>query len=101
MMRVGNALKAVDSISYFRTIFLKFLDWEEFYLLGHDAVHSAENQTTFRRNMFSFLGLRNKHVSSMFRIEEKARQETSMRMEATCSSETSVDIQRTTWHYIP
>jgi hypothetical protein len=54
------------------------------------------------------------HVSSIFRVEEQAKQETSMeavgkhsraysltlKMEVTCSSETSVDFEWT-WHYIP
>jgi hypothetical protein len=37
----------------------------------------------------------------MVGIEEKARQETSMEIEAIYSSGTSVAIHRTTWHYIP
>jgi hypothetical protein len=44
-----------------------------------------------------------------FRVEEHAKQDTSIRqvsreplkMEETCSSETSVDFQQTTWHDIP
>jgi hypothetical protein len=45
----------------------------EFYLLGHNAVYHVETQPTFRRNMSP----------------------------VTCSSETSVDFQRTTWRYSP
>jgi hypothetical protein len=43
-------------------------------------------------------------VASIFRIEEEAKQETSMKQAAsftTCSSERSVEFQRTTWSYIP
>jgi hypothetical protein len=54
------------------------------------------------------------HVASIFRVEECAEQEKSMKaggkqrkqsltlkMEAICTSETSVDIQRTTRRHIP
>jgi hypothetical protein len=58
------------------------------------------------------------HIASIFTAKEYAEQETSvkaggkqlvsclaysldLKMEAICSSETSADIQRTIWHYIP
>jgi hypothetical protein len=46
------------------------------------------------------------HIVSIFRIEEEAEQETSVKaggkqMEAICSFETSVDFQQTTRRYIP
>jgi hypothetical protein len=48
------------------------------------------------------------HAASIFRVEELAEQETSVKaggkqachLEALCSSETSVDFQRTKWRYI-
>jgi hypothetical protein len=40
------------------------------------------------------------HTVSTFRVEEEAKQETSVKKEATCSSETSVDFQRNTRRYI-
>jgi hypothetical protein len=70
--------------------------YEELYLLGYNAVYSVESQPTFRRNMSLSSGLKN-----------IAKQETSMKqvastrkMEAACSSETSVDFQLAIWHYI-
>jgi hypothetical protein len=63
-----------------------------------------------------------KHIASTFSVEKKAKEETSLKqvasrtsfmlvsclayfsnlkMEATCSSETSVDFQRTTRRYVP
>jgi hypothetical protein len=50
---------------------------EKFYLLGHNA---------------------EKHVASIFRVEEQAKQETSMKHVASSSSEMS--LQPTTWRYI-
>jgi hypothetical protein len=53
------------------------------------------------------------HIDSKFRVKEKSEKETSvkaggkqlffltLKMKAICSSETSVDSQRTTWCYIP
>jgi hypothetical protein len=48
------------------------------------------------------------HFGSILSIKEYAKQETSVKqaasrvkMEAKYSSETSVDFQRITWHYIP
>jgi hypothetical protein len=52
------------------------------------------------------------HIASIFRVEKQVQQETSvqagdkhifstLKMDVTCSSETSVDIQQTTRRYIP
>jgi hypothetical protein len=59
---------------------------EELYLLGYNAVYSDESKPTFRRNMSPpSSGSRNK----------------ALKMEAICSSETSVDFRRTTRRYVP
>jgi hypothetical protein len=85
-------------------------NYEEFYLLRYSAVWSSKNQPTFWWYISPLL----------FRPDESGRQETSdallsawfmfvywrdyysiLNTEAKCSSETSVDFQRTTWRYIP
>jgi hypothetical protein len=53
----------------------------EEYLLGYNAVWSVESQPTFRSNISPpYSGSKNEPI---------------------CSSETSVDLQRTTRHYMP
>jgi hypothetical protein len=81
----------------------KYVD--EFYLLGHNAVQSVESEPTFRRNMLPpSAGSKNKPrallATSITLISFLAYSFT-LKMEAACSSETSVDTQRTTRRYIP
>jgi hypothetical protein len=69
-------------------------DYEEFYVLGYDAVQSVESQLTFRRNIFpSSSGLESKPSKKTFMKQAESN--------ATCTSETSVDFQRTILRYIP
>jgi hypothetical protein len=73
----------------------KVLKTEEFYVLGYKTVQSAESQPSFQRNItLSSLGM-----------EEKAKQETSMKQVASrtaiYSSEMSVGFQRKTRRCIP
>jgi hypothetical protein len=55
----------------------------EFYLLGYNAVYSVEIKLIFQRNMSPLAS------------------GSTLKMEAKCSSETSVDFQRNILRYIP
>jgi hypothetical protein len=68
-------------------------DYEEFYLLRYNAVCSARSQLTFRR--YVSLGL-----SPFFTLVSFLVYSSTLKMEATCSSEMSVDFKRTTRRYI-
>jgi hypothetical protein len=73
---------------------------------------SAESQQKFRRNM-SLLSSMSKNKPSKnpaskqmasraaFALVSFFAYSCTLKMEATCSSETSVDFQRSTWRYIP
>jgi hypothetical protein len=50
-------------------------------------------------NLFKINGFFGGTVASIFRVEE-LNKKFSTKMEATSSSETSTDFQRTKWHYI-
>jgi hypothetical protein len=65
--------------------------YKEVCLLGYNAVSSVENQPIFQRNMFSacFMWVSCSDFSS------------TLKLEVTCSSRTSVDFQQTTPHCIP
>jgi hypothetical protein len=70
--------------------------YEEFYLLGYNAVQSVENQTTFRRNIL----LSSSEFVLCFLLVSCWAYSSTLKMEATCSSETSIDFERTTHQYI-
>jgi hypothetical protein len=66
--------------------------YEEFCLLRYNTAYSIESQPTFRNNMSSpTSGLENKQQGT----------DTKHVKEATCSTETSAEFQRTTRRYIP
>jgi hypothetical protein len=66
---------------------------EEFHLLRYNSVRSVESQLTFHRNV-SLL------VTYVTLVSCLAYSST-LKMEATCSTETFVDFQQTTQRYIP
>jgi hypothetical protein len=72
---------------------------EEFYLLRYNAMWSVKSQPTFRRNMSppSFRVC----LPPAFTPVSCSAYSSILKMEATCSSEKSVDFQRTTQRYIP
>jgi hypothetical protein len=85
--------------------------YEECYLLGYSAVQSVEIQPTFRKNISPpSSGSKNKPSKKeawelclpfSFTLVSCSAYFSSLKMEATRSSETLVDFQRTTWRYVP
>jgi hypothetical protein len=82
---------------------------EEYCLLGYNTVWSVENQPAFRRNILPpSSGSKNKVskkpelcLPPAFTLVSCSAYSSTLKMEAICSSETSVDFQRTTQRYIP
>jgi hypothetical protein len=79
---------------------------EEYHLLGYNAVQSVESQPTFRRNILPpFSGSKNKQAElclpPAYTLVSCSAYFSTMKMEAICSSETSVDFQRTTRRHTP
>jgi hypothetical protein len=74
--------------------------FEEYHLLGYSTVQSVECQPTFRRNI-SPLSSGSKNKPSKISAQKHIASRALLKMEAICSSETSVDLQRTTRRYIP
>jgi hypothetical protein len=75
---------------------------EECYLLGYNAVYSVESQPMFRRNTSPpSSGSKNKPSKkpAWKQVASRAYSST-LKIEAICSSETSVYFQRTARHYI-
>jgi hypothetical protein len=73
--------------------------YEEFHLLGYNALYSVQSQLMFRRNMSPpSSGLNNKPSKKPAWSRQQAELGS---LEATYSSEMSVDFQRTTRSYIP
>jgi hypothetical protein len=81
--------------------------YEEYCLLEYNAVKSVESQPTYR---FHLPGLRisrarskhkNTRLLSAFTLIYCSAYSSTLKMEAVCSSETSIDFQRTTRRYIP
>jgi hypothetical protein len=80
--------------------------YEEYYLLGYNAVQSVEIQPTFRRNISpSFLGSKYKPsllcLPPAFMLLSFSAYTSNLKKEVICSSETSIKFQRTTWRNIP
>jgi hypothetical protein len=80
------------------TVFWQLWDIVEFevstaLLLGYNAVNSAVNQPTFRRNMFQTV--------TRFMFVLPLAYFSALNMKFECSSETSVDFHRATRRYIP
>jgi hypothetical protein len=89
--------------------FLKLFFVEKYYFLWYNAFSSAESQPTFRKIM-SAPSSESKNKPSQkvelclppaFTLSSCSAYSPIVKMEATFSSETSVDIQRTTRRYIP
>jgi hypothetical protein len=93
----------------FSNIFKDFVDSEktyglkntlctgEFYHLGYNAVLSIESQPVFQRNMYPpSSGLNNKPSILVCCMAYSS----TLRVEATYSSEMLVDFLQATWHYI-
>jgi hypothetical protein len=77
---------------------------EYYYLLEYNAVQPVESQLMFRRNTSSpssgrISQARNLRLPPAFRLLSCSAYSSTLKMEAICSSETSVDIQRTTRRY--
>jgi hypothetical protein len=71
--------------------------FEELYLLGYNAMHSVESQPTFRRNMSPpSSGSKNKPSNKISVKAGWLAYFSTLLLEVTCSTETSVDFQRTT-----
>jgi hypothetical protein len=91
----GTVLSSLTTKNFYRI----------FYILGHNAVKSAESEPTFRRNMsLPYLRTNNKPSmkSAWKHVESRVCSDyySALKMEATCTSETSMDFQRTR-RYIP
>jgi hypothetical protein len=64
---------------------------EKYYLLGYNALQPVESQPTFRKNI---------DLPPAFTLLSCSVYST-LKMEAICSPEMSIDFQWTTWQYIP
>jgi hypothetical protein len=72
--------------------------YEEYYLLGYNAVYTVESQPTFRRNISPLSsGL---CLPPAFTLVSWSAYSSTLNLEAICSSETSVNFRRTTRRYI-
>jgi hypothetical protein len=112
LLSVSNAWRTAEDTR----IFVKFnirecTGFEEFYLLGYNAVTPCETQPTFWR-VTCRLHLQSRSISQARNQRESRWQAelclisclayaSNLKIEATCSSETSVDFERTTRRYIP
>jgi hypothetical protein len=76
--------------SFYLALLYFHLILKYFYLLGHNTVQSVESQPTFRR-----------HLVAYFTSVYYFAYDSTLKMEATCPSGTSVDTQQTTRRYIP
>jgi hypothetical protein len=74
--------------------------YEEYYLLGYKAVYYTESQPTFRKNI-SPPSLESKNMQNKKPSWKQVASRTTLKMEAICSSKTSVAFQQTTRRYIP
>jgi hypothetical protein len=63
---------------------------EELYLPGYNVKQSVESQPTFRRNMPP------PSAAFAFKLVSSSADSSALKMEATYSSETSVEFRRTT-----
>jgi hypothetical protein len=120
-----------NRISYCKIFASHSCGYEKYHLLGHNAVYSVECQPTFWRNIsppssgskeqvqletsakaggkqslcLADLFLKRKQISSACHLLSHWFLAklifSTLKMEATCSSETSVDTQRNTRRYIP
>jgi hypothetical protein len=81
-------------------------DCEDFCLLRHNAMYSVQNYMTFRRNISlpspeSKYKPNNTSMKQVGMLVSCLNYSSSLGMEATCSSETSVDFQWISLRYIP
>jgi hypothetical protein len=81
---------------------------EDYYILGYNAVQSVGSQPTFRKNISPpSPGSKYKPskkpalLATYFMLVSSLAYSSSLRMEATFSSESSVDFKRTTLRHIP
>jgi hypothetical protein len=74
--------------------------YEEYYILGYNAVKFVECRPTFQRNI-SPPSLAELCLPSAVTLVSCTAYFSTMKMEAIYSSETSVDTQQTIWPYIP
>jgi hypothetical protein len=77
--------------------------YEEYYPLQCNAMQSIESQLIFQRNiLLSSSRAKNKLcLLPAFTPVSHSAYSLTLKMEAICSSKTSVDSQQTTWPYIP
>jgi hypothetical protein len=81
--------------------------YEQFNLLEYNTVYSVESQSTFRRTVSppssgSISQERNRLcLPPAFTLVSCSAYSSTLKMEAICSSETSVYFQRTTRRYMP
>jgi hypothetical protein len=89
--------------------FSYIMDFEELHLLGYNAVYCIESQPAFQRNLSSpSSGPKNKpmkkpawNLTPTFILVSCLAYHSTLKIEETCSSETSVDFQQTTRRHIP
>jgi hypothetical protein len=74
---------------------------QEYYLLGYNAVKSVESRPTFRRKIYPPSSESKNKSSKIPAQKQVASRATTLKMEAICLSETSVDFLRITRRYIP
>jgi hypothetical protein len=75
---------------------------DECYILRYNFVYSVESQTKFWRNIeFSSVGSKKQaDLVTCFMLVSCLTYSSTLKTEETCLSETSVDFQRTTMHYV-
>jgi hypothetical protein len=82
-------------IYWLSLVLLNYVGFEvltDFYRLGYKTVKSVKSQPTFRKNMSICMHVHGGLLLGLFPI---------LKMELIYFSETSVDIQRTIWSFIP